>query len=392
MRFIFDKLDYIIEKKTCKAQYGVIKMIIDINTELRDFTYITSVYKCIANYNLKGHQIGRKIGDMLEILTMGAVFQNPQLVKRLSTEEKLEGYTTAGHKVEFGFFNSNQGIRQLFGAIECKCVGVEETTSGKNNCHLRKIKTNEFFTIEFSGHWQPVPITFTLKAKRFVTGGSVEVEISANSTPAIRRSFILCLNDNIKVVIDENNNCFVTTPHGNMLDEIHTIIRTCKTIRLQNITNETATFALYDCLTGPQTIEKAKQASLVAMDLRKKVDGYWGKEEVPAGQKHMTFVHVLCEFSHWEEKSRNVIKTCIDHNVIVPDAVIIKAFEMFEDRFGSDMLNKISKKEFENEQNVRQTINDILLYFENCVFYDIEIKKYVRFNYSNSSLVVIPIV
>ena len=44
-------------------------MIIDINTELRDFTYITSVYKCIANYNLKGHQIGRKIGDMLEILT-----------------------------------------------------------------------------------------------------------------------------------------------------------------------------------------------------------------------------------------------------------------------------------------------------------------------------------
>ena len=36
----------------------------------------------------------------------------------------------------------------------------------------------------------------------------------------------------------------------------------------------------------------------------------------------MTFVHVLCEFSHWEEKSRNVIKTCIDHNVIVSDEVI----------------------------------------------------------------------
>ena len=110
-------------------------MIIDINKELRDFTYITSVYKCIANYNLKGHQIGRKIGDMLEILTMGAVYQNPQLVKRLSTEEKLEGYTTAGHKVEFGFFNTSNGTRQLFGAIECKCVGVEETTSGKNNRH-----------------------------------------------------------------------------------------------------------------------------------------------------------------------------------------------------------------------------------------------------------------
>lgn len=366
-------------------------MIIDINTELRDFTYITSVYKCIANYNLKGHQIGRKIGDMLEILTMGAVYQNPQLVERLSTEEKLEGYTTAGHKVEFGFFNSNRGERQLFGAIECKCVGVEETTSGKNNRHLRKIKANESFTIDFSGRWQPSPITFTLKAEK-VNTNSVDVEVSANSTPAVRRSFNFDVGDNIKVVIDENNDCLVTSTHGNMLDEIPTIIRTCKTIRLQAITNGTATFALFDCLTGPQTIEKAKQASLVAMDLRKKVDGYWGKEEVPAGQKHMTFVHVLCEFSHWEEKSRNVIITCIDHNVIVPDAVIIKAFELFEERFGGDMLNKISKREFENDHKVRQAINDILSCYENRVFYDIEIKKYVRFNYSNSSLVVIPMV
>ena len=392
MRFTFNGLDYIIEEKLCKGKNGVVTMIIDINTELRDFTYITSVYKCIANYNLKGHQIGRKIGDMLEILTMGAVYQNPQLVERLSTEEKLEGYTTAGHKVEFGFFNSNHGKRQLFGAIECKCVGVEETTSGKNNRHLRKIKENESFTIDFSGRWQPTPIAFSLKAKKVVNNDFVEVEVSANSTPAVLRSFNFNVGDNIKVVIDENNDCLVTNTHGNMLDEIPTIIRTCKTIRLQNISNGTATFALFDCLTGPQTIEKAKQASLVAMDLRKKVDGYWGKEEVPAGKKHMTFVHVLCEFSHWEEKSRNVIRTCIDHNVIVPDAVIIKAFELFEERFGEEMLDKISKREFERDHKVRQAINDILSYYENRVFYDIEIKKYVRFNYSNSSLVVIPVV
>lgn len=78
-------------------------MIIDINSELRDFTYITNVYKCIANYNLKGHQIGREIGDMLEVLTMSAIYQNANLAERLSIEKRLEGYTTAGHKVEFGF-------------------------------------------------------------------------------------------------------------------------------------------------------------------------------------------------------------------------------------------------------------------------------------------------
>ncbi len=99
--------------------YRSITIIIDINTELCNFTYITSVYKCIANYNLKGHKIGRKIGDMLEILTMGAVYQNKNLISRLSTEEKLEAYTTAGHKIEFCFFNTVNGQRQLFGAIEC---------------------------------------------------------------------------------------------------------------------------------------------------------------------------------------------------------------------------------------------------------------------------------
>lgn len=367
-------------------------MIVDINTELRNFTYVTSVYKCIANYNLKGHQIGRKIGDMLEILTMGAIYQDPQLVERLSTEEKLEGYTTAGHKVEFGFFHNDHGRHQLFGAIECKCVGVEETTSGKNNRHLRKLQVDESFTLDFSGRWQPTPINFELIVKRIINESTVEAEIFANATSTVRRVFTFSVGENIKVIVDENNRCFVTTANGNMLDEVPTIIRTCKIIRFQGISNGTATFALFDCLTGPQTIEKAKQASFVAMDLRKKVDGYWGKEEVPAGQKHMTFVHVLCEFSHWEEKSRNVITTCIDHNLIVPDAIIIKAFALFEERFGRQMLDRISKREYANNPQVRQAISDILTYYDNHVFYDIGIRRYVRLTYSNGSLVVIPVV
>lgn len=365
-------------------------MIIDINSELRDFTYITSVYKCISNYNLKGHQIGRKIGDMLEILTMGAIYQNPDLVSRLSTEDKLEGYTTAGHKVEFGFFNSPT---DLFGAIECKCVGVEETTSGKGNRYLRPLHTSEHFDIDFSGRWQTSPITFSLKLLNILDDNNVTIEVYATSNNQLNNTMHIAIGQNIKVIINESEQCLTTTPAGNMLHEIPGIIRTCKTIKLQSITNGVATFALYDCLTGPQTIEKAKQASLVAMDLRKKVDGYWGKEEIPSGKKHMTFVHVICEFSHWEEKSRNVIRTCIDHNVIVPDAIIVKAFELFENRFGlANMLDKISKKEYINDPNVSNTVSEILSYFENHVFYDIDLQRYVSFNYSNNSLVVIPVV
>lgn len=369
-------------------------MIVNINDELRDFTYITSVYKCISNYNLKGHQIGRKIGDMLEILTMGAIYQNTDLKDRLSTEEKLEGYTTAGHKVEFGFFQTINGQRSLFGAIECKCVGVEETTSGKNGKHLRRMEPSQSCSLDFNGRWQPSPIVFSLEVKAINTDRSVDIFVSADSTPPLNKSFNMKINDNIKIVIDEMNHCLITSPNGNMLKEVPGIIRILKTIRLEeiNLQSNNAIFAIYDCLTGPQTIEKAKQASLVAMDLRKKVDGFWGKEEIPAGRKHMTFIHVICEYSHWEEKSRNVIRTCIDHNVIVPDVIINKAFEVFEKQFGiHNMLDYISKKQYLHNTDVRKAVSDILSFFENHVFYDIELNSYIRFNYANNSLIVQPI-
>lgn len=367
-------------------------MIVDISTELRDFTYITSVYKCISNYNLKGHQIGRKIGDMLEILTMGAIYQNSDLISRLSTEEKLEGYTTAGHKVEFGFFQNNNGHRSLFGAIECKCVGVEETTSGKNGRHLRKLDASQDFSLYFNGRWQQAPITFSLRVDSINNDGSVDLTVSADSSPSVNKSFNMKVKDNIKVVIDEANHCLITSPEGNMLDEVAGIIRTLKTIRFQEInSSHKAVFAIYDCLTGPQTIEKAKQASLVAMDLRKKVDGFWGKEEIPAGRKQMTFIHVICEYSHWEQKSRNVIRTCIDHNVIVPDAIINKSFEIFEERFGiHNMLDYISKRQYLDNSAVRNAVSDILSYYEDHVFFDVELNSYVKLNYVNKSLVVQP--
>lgn len=58
--------------------------------------------------------------------------------------------------------------------------------------------------------------------------------------------------------------------------------------------NDVYQFSLYNCLPGPQTIEKAKQASLVAMDLRKKIDGHWGKEELtPEKKAHELFACIM---------------------------------------------------------------------------------------------------
>ena len=95
----------------------------------------------------------------------------------------------------------------------------------------------------------------------------------------------------------------------------------------------------------------------------------------------MTFIHIICEFSHWENKSINVIKTCIDHNLIVPDQVLIDAFKKFENTFGTgNMLNFISKKNvLKTNLQVRNAIYTILDKYENHIFYDIEQNSYVSF-------------
>ena len=360
-------------------------MIVNMQNELRDFTYITNLYKCIANYNLMGHQIGRKVGDMLEILTMGVVYQSTSLRSHLDTEGKLEGYTSAGHKVEFGFFAEPRRKSGLFGAIECKCVGVEETkfTSG----HIKTLTQNESFDISMSGQWMNRSISANIKLIS-ISANNVIIEIS-NSKDNRHQQLSLSVGDNVKLIVDENEQFLNTTPHGNMLTEIPGIIRICKTIKIDKISANNCTFSLWNCLTGPQTIEKAKQASLVAMDLRKKIDGHWGKEDISQENKHMTFIHVLCEFSHWEEKSRNVIKTCIDHNLVIPDEILIYAFKCFEEHFGTaNMLPYISKKKFETDPQVRSVINDVLSYFENHILYDIEQNHYVTIDCANNSMVV----
>ena len=134
-----------------------------------------------------------------------------------------------------------------------------------------------------SGQWMTNSITATIKLISIVNNtGLLEIYNSKdNRTQQIQVS----VGDNIKLIIDENENFLNTTPHGNMLTEIPGIIRICKTIKIDSITNTSIKVSLWNCLTGPQTIEKAKQASLVAMDLRKKIDGHWGKEDVDQNNK-----------------------------------------------------------------------------------------------------------
>jgi len=358
-------------------------MKVDISKELRDFVYITNVYKLISTYNLKGHQIGRKIGDMLEILTMGAIYQDNELVKRIKTEGKLVGYTTAGHKVEFGFFSDLDDEDSLFGAVECKCVGVEETTAGKGTSYIKSLTVGSNLDFVISSRWLSERITLKIKLESLNPDFAI-FSFYKNGIELSR--FQVAKSENFKIIVDENEKLIISKPNADLLTDVPGIIRYLTTIKLHSLSADKCSIAFYNCLTGPQTIEKAKQASLVSMDLRRKVDGFWGKEEIAEEQKKFLFINVICEFSHWEDKSRNVVKTCIDHNLIVADEIIIRAFQLFEEKFGDKMLDKISKAEFMNDSAVKDAVQKVIEEYEFSIFYDLEIEKMVKIGYSSGKL------
>ena len=131
----------------------------------------------------EGASIGRKIGDMLEILTMGGVYQNPALLSRLDTEGKLEGYTTAVIKQSLAFTRTYVKNKAYLVPQNVKCVGVEETTAGKGQNCLRKIKVGNSFSIDFNGRWMNNQISQKIKLlNQTAEGITVELTNSKNAS------------------------------------------------------------------------------------------------------------------------------------------------------------------------------------------------------------------
>ena len=65
---------------------------------------LSDVFKFTQGLGQKGHQIGRKVGDAVELMTLGMINLDEILAKYLVVEDGVEGATSAKHKVEFSFF------------------------------------------------------------------------------------------------------------------------------------------------------------------------------------------------------------------------------------------------------------------------------------------------
>lgn len=305
----------------------------DIHQDRPDYVHLSDVFKYISHYRRGGHQIGRKVGDMLEVITLAALHLDANAKKRLVLEPKLTGFSGAGHKVEFGIFNlDDKGkpefeMSQLVGFVECKKVGVEQTidTGHKkrhgagNQIHLY----DEPFAIGFSPRWAK-PCQFSVRFVKGAEGALMQVTregMPKHEEPVGKGSRLI-------VGLTLNGEPFLIGNVGSLRD-VPQSIRACRVLEIAGQSANGVSCILNNCLPGPQTPEKAKQASFVALDVRK---GLFGQFDKRSGETECVSVLVMTEFAHWEPKSVNMVKASIDYNLVVDDALI---FEQWRRMSGS---------------------------------------------------------
>lgn len=364
---------------------------------------LSDTFKYISHFRHAGHQVGRKVGDMLEVLTYAAIARDTEMLSRLQVEPKLYGFSGAGHKVEFILLSSQSFDTQnepkvinggsitdpseVISFIECKKVGVEQTVNSKfkkafpqNGNHKNYlIPYDHEFTISFAprgGQKHTYKIRF-----------NPEKSVSISKTEDSNFSFHSDLDDDSRIIftLSDGSTSSIISNDGSLRDYEPTL-KNCRILEIISANDNGVLALLNDCLAGPQTPEKAKQSSFVALDVRKSRFNSFDKR---SPETDMVSVLVITEFSHWEEKSQNIIQSCIDKIFVVSDQIIIEAFKAFEKEFGVNFYDKITKDNFENNADVRKLAIDLVNHYNGKIFYDIEDNTLKEFVVNNKKFTAI---
>lgn len=248
-----------------------------------------------------GRTVGRKIGVVQEVIMRWYLEDSEMLRRRMYLEQKLEGASGAAHKVEFSWF--------ALSSHEQMAVGdALEDTSG-----LSIVAADDAAErVRIAGPWggngvwigvgRPTPRTGPLRAHLDQHARDLRV----------RRC-----DDGIDLdVIDRSR----------LLASLES-----KRVGAQRFS------ASENLGSGIQTIEKAKQASLVAIDLDIRHNGSVKPLEAAAGQDKGTIsIVALGNGVHWTAKDRAVLGTYVDYTYLVRDAAIIRYAEFVQELADED--------------------------------------------------------
>jgi len=353
--------------------------------------YLSDVFKFTQGLGQIGHQIGRKVGDAIELVTLAMVYRDNELSKFLEIEDGVEGATTAKHKVEFAFYNLDEDgnptkkSEDLFGIIECKKVGVEQTVKQnfKTWKTINENKRDFYLTNGYEFTISPSGTDFKWSISVNSINGNNNILITSlrikNGETVVTESFEFNCQMDSQVLIghDITNELFILGPNQ-QLSEVENSVKKCIVVQIKSLTNNNVkTIHVNESLPGPQTPEKAKQASFVSLDVRKKVLGRFDKTD----DNDFISILVIGEASHWEEKSRSIVRLCNDFNLIIPDAVLVRLFQEFEAYFGGNYQAMITKTSYRLNENVRNLVDNVIAYFDNKVLFEMETENFMEFEH-----------
>lgn len=345
---------------------------------------LSDIFKYISKFRSDGHSIGRKVGDLLEVLVYGSLIHNNILKNKLHIEPKLYGFCDSGHKVEFAITKKNnqktlkggkiEDPSILCGFIECKKVGVEQTI---NSSYKKKYHKSNF-NFELNSL-----ISFTFDKSQFEL-----TIVEENNNVFIKINYD---DKNIKEILEEKHRIIIAASsnkkeiilNNKSLRDFKSTLEKCKIIEISKIKDK-FNIIINDCLPGPQTPEKAKQSSFVALDVRKL---RYGKFDKDLNEKDFISVLVITEANHWENKSRNMVRSCLDKTLIVEDSILIETMIDLEKKFGPKFVDLISKNEFENNKILQELILNIIQKYKGKIYTDLDDNNKVAIDMNDNFLI-----
>jgi hypothetical protein len=239
-----------------------------------------------------GRTVGRKIGDVQEVLCKKLLLASPKIADSIMYAQKLEGQSGATHNVEFVLFQpvmaANLAPGQKFQVLPNLSLSV-----GKINVVKQAAR------VMFSGDFKKAAVVKSgrnLKIGEHLEGSTLLVKIVHVDASIVRLS-----------VID------LATPVGSIESKRVGAQRFSKSSKLGS---------------GIQTIEKAKQASLAAIDFDLKFNGTLLLHQSNASESRAfkSFV-VLGNGVHWTENDLAILETYVDYTYLATDEAMLRYAE-----------------------------------------------------------------
>ena len=265
----------------------IISLDVEYDPRISKIYYYFEKFTTIAS----GRTAGRKIGVVQEIIVRKHLLQSPRLADAVLFEYQLPGFSGATHKVEFVFFQPIKAIEFTYG--QSYKIGNHIFTlisTIDNQAKFRVQGNGKIFQSNFTLHYGPK----NANVQKIVQQFGYWVKLSAVAAGKARLSILDIRN--VRASVES------------------------KRVGAQRFSNS-------DTLgSGIQTIEKAKQAALVAIDADLKFNTVikaYAATSSNTPRPYKSFV-VLGNGVHWTTHDRQILGTYVDYTFLVPDSTILR--------------------------------------------------------------------